>query len=33
VDKVGADFSQAWVIIGLAGWLFSFLVGIGYYGP
>ncbi|MDQ3719960.1 MAG: DUF2269 domain-containing protein [Actinomycetota bacterium] len=33
VDKAGYDFSQAWIVIALAGWLFSFIVGVGYYGP
>jgi uncharacterized membrane protein len=27
------DFGQAWILIGLAGWLFSFLVGIAYFKP
>jgi uncharacterized membrane protein len=33
VSEAGYEFSQAWIGIGLAGWLFSFVVGIGYYGP
>ena len=33
VDKAGYDFSQAWIAIALVGWLFSFIVGVGYYGP
>ena len=28
----GAEFSQAWVSIGLTIWLISFVVGVGYYG-
>jgi len=27
------DFGQAWVLIGLAGWLMSFLIGILYFKP
>jgi uncharacterized membrane protein len=27
------DFGQAWILIGLGGWLFSFLVGIAYFKP
>lgn len=33
VDKAGYEFSQAWIGIALGGWLISFLLGIGYYGP
>jgi uncharacterized membrane protein len=33
VHKAGYEFSQAWVIIGLGGWVVSFIVGVGYYGP
>jgi uncharacterized membrane protein len=33
VNESGYDFSQAWIGIALAGWLFSFVVGVGYYGP
>jgi uncharacterized membrane protein len=33
VSEAGYEFSQAWVGIGLAGWLVSFVVGVGYYGP
>jgi len=29
----GAEFSQLWVTLAFIGWGFSFLVGIGYYGP
>ena len=28
----GAEFSQAWVSIGLAIWLVTFVIGVGYYG-
>ena len=31
--RPGYEFSQAWIGIALAGWLFSFIVGVGYYGP
>lgn len=33
VDKAGYEFSQAWIGIALGGWLISFLLGVGYYGP
>ena len=33
VPEAGYEFSQLWVILGLAGWLFSFVVGIAYNGP
>ena len=33
VSEVGADFGDTWIVLGLAGWLFSFVVGVGYYGP
>ena len=33
VSEAGYEFSQAWIGIALAGWLFSFIVGVGYYGP
>ncbi len=29
----GAEFSQLWITLGFLGWIISFLVGIGYYGP
>jgi uncharacterized membrane protein len=29
----GWDFGQAWILIGLVGWLASFLIGIGYFKP
>ena len=31
--EVGWDFGQAWIIIGLGGWLLSFLIGILYFKP
>jgi uncharacterized membrane protein len=33
VNEAGYEFSQLWVILGLVAWLFSFVVGIAYYGP
>lgn len=33
VNEAGYEFSQAWISIGFLGWIISFLVGIGYYGP
>ena len=33
VNEAGYEFSQLWVILGLVAWLFSFVVGVGYYGP
>lgn len=31
VDKVGGDFSDTWISLGLAGWIVSFVIGILYY--
>ncbi|HEU0019572.1 MAG TPA: DUF2269 family protein [Thermoleophilaceae bacterium] len=33
VNEVGYDFSQLWITLAFIGWGFSFLVGVGYYGP
>jgi uncharacterized membrane protein len=33
VNEAGYEFSQTWITLGFLGWIFSFLVGIGYYGP
>ena len=33
VHEAGYEFSQLWIILALAGWILSFLVGVGYYGP
>lgn len=33
VNEAGYEFSQLWITLGFLGWAFSFLVGIGYYGP
>jgi uncharacterized membrane protein len=31
VHEAGFEFSQTWVILGYAGWLLSFLLGVGFY--
>jgi len=33
VDEAGYEFSQLWITLAFIGWAFSFIVGIGYYGP
>ena len=33
VNEAGYEFSQAWVILGFAGFIFSFLLGAGFLGP
>lgn len=33
VNEAGYEFSQLWITLGFLGWAFSFLVGVGYYGP
>lgn len=33
VNEAGYEFSQTWITLGFLGWIFSFLVGVGYYGP
>ncbi len=33
VNEAGYEFSQMWITLGFLGWIISFLVGIGYYGP
>jgi uncharacterized membrane protein len=33
VNEVGYEFSQLWITLAFIGWAFSFIVGIGYYGP
>jgi uncharacterized membrane protein len=33
VNEAGYDFGDAWVLLGLGGWLFSFFVGLLYYMP
>ena len=29
----GAEFSDLWIILALAGWVLSFVVGVAFYGP
>jgi uncharacterized membrane protein len=31
VNEIGYDFDQTWLMLGQAGWLLSFLIGIGFY--
>ena len=33
VNEVGYDFGDTWIILGLAGFAFSFVVGAGFLGP
>jgi uncharacterized membrane protein len=33
VNEAGYEFSQLWITLGFLGWVFSFIVGVGYYGP
>ncbi len=33
VNEAGYEFSQLWITLAFLGWAFSFVVGIGYYGP
>jgi uncharacterized membrane protein len=33
VNEVGYEFSQLWITLAFIGWAFSFIVGVGYYGP
>jgi uncharacterized membrane protein len=33
VNEAGYEFSQLWITLAFIGWGFSFLVGIGFYGP
>ncbi len=33
VNEAGFEFSQLWITLGFLGWIFSFIVGVGYYGP
>ena len=33
VDEYGYDYSDTWVVLGYAGWVISFLFGVGFYGP
>lgn len=33
VNEAGYEFDQLWITLGFVGWIISFVVGIGYYGP
>ena len=33
VSEAGYEFSQLWITLAFIGWAFSFVVGVGYYGP
>ena len=33
VNDIGYDLGQTWLILGLAGWVFSLIVGAGFLGP
>jgi uncharacterized membrane protein len=33
VNEAGYEFSQLWITLAFLGWIFSFIVGVGYYGP
>lgn len=33
VNEAGYEFSQLWITLAFIGWAFSFIVGVGYYGP
>jgi uncharacterized membrane protein len=33
VSETGYDFSDLWITLAFIGWIFSFVVGIAYYGP
>jgi uncharacterized membrane protein len=33
VDDIGYDLGQTWLILALAGWVFSLIVGAGFLGP
>lgn len=33
VNEAGYEFSQLWITLAFIGWAFSFVVGVGYYGP
>lgn len=33
VNEAGYEFDQLWITLAFIGWLFSFVVGIAYYGP
>jgi uncharacterized membrane protein len=31
VEEVGYDYGSLWIVLGLFGWIFSFVVGVGFY--
>lgn len=31
VEEAGYEHSQTWVVLGLAGWVVSFVIGVGFY--
>jgi uncharacterized membrane protein len=33
VNEAHYEFSQLWITLAFIGWAFSFIVGVGYYGP
>lgn len=33
VNEAGYEFDQLWITLAFIGWLFSFVVGVAYYGP
>jgi uncharacterized membrane protein len=33
VNEAGYEFSQLWISLAFVGWIISFIVGVGYYGP
>jgi uncharacterized membrane protein len=33
VNEAGYDFGDLWITLAFIGWIFSFIVGIAYYGP
>jgi uncharacterized membrane protein len=33
VDEAGYEFSQTWIMLGFAGFIFSFILGAGFLGP
>jgi uncharacterized membrane protein len=33
VNEANYDFGDLWITLGFLGWIFSFVVGVAYYGP
>ena len=33
VNELGFDLDQTWLLLGIAGWVFSLIVGAGFLGP